>query len=71
MLMMTVVNVFFDDGGDKSSDVLPARSIAEMDEKDNIMLLFFYPDHRLFICNQRIHWAGRPIYDPITRNITC
>ena len=43
MLMMTVVNVFFDDGGDKSSDVLPARSIAEMDEKDNIMLLFFSP----------------------------
>ena len=43
MLMMTVVNVFFDDGGDKNSDVLPARSIAQMDEKDNIMLLFFSP----------------------------
>ena len=32
---------------------------------------FFHQDHCLFICNQRIHWAGRPIYDPITRNITC
>ena len=43
MLMMTMSNVFFYDGGDKSSDVLQARSIAQMDKKDNIMLLFFLP----------------------------
>ena len=49
MLMMTMSNVFFYDGGDKSSDVLQARSIAQMDKKDNIMLLFFFSEIIAFL----------------------